>query len=268
MKNRYPEIKPGFARSILLILIVIAAFLGAWQYGLLDKLLPRDILTWVWVSAMLGWFLWSVVFHALPYQSQVDAEVRDFYKAISLLENGNRRDFEKLFNGTLSAGRGRMSRVAEVFRLVSQQGRQPDDIRENVNLDNLLGYATAADRLSSKGKKLVWIIRDLLTFGILGTYVGISIGVIGADASIAGDSDETRAYVAYLLSSIGLALLTTLAGLITGSLFLQKLQERAQVTFDRILNQLSVEVPTSGYLGWVNAGRPGEAQAASPPGEE
>lgn len=267
MKNLYPEIKPGLARAILLCFAFVGAIVGAWQYGILDRLLPTDILTWVWVSIMIAWFAYSVLVYALPYQNQVDKEVRDFHKAADYLQDSNREKFHQLFKGAPFADTGaRDSRVAEIFHRISVQGRLGDDIRENIALDNLINFADAADRLSNRGKKLIWNARDLLTLGIVGTYVGISIGVGGADAIIAGDSEETRAFVAYLFGSIGLALLTTLVGLVSGSLLLNKLHEKAQATYERILNQLSIELPTGGYLGWVNKGRP--IAALSAPGVE
>lgn len=267
MKNQYPEIRRGLALTLLKCLAVIALFLSAWQYGLLDKILPSDMLTWVWVSVMLAWFVWAAMIHALPYHNQIDREIRDFRNATALLRGG-RENFELLYKGSPFGGKNkRNTLVAEVFRLVTAQSSLDADIREKVDLDNTLGFAHGTERNGNRTKKLIHISRDLLTLGILGTYVGITLGVIDSDAVIAGDTEETRAFVAYLFSSIGLALLTTLTGLMAG-MFLNKLHEQAQVKFDRILNQLSAELPASGYLGWVNAGRPKSAAQIAPTGEE
>lgn len=258
MKNRYPEIRHGFARSILITLVTIGAVLAMWQGGLLDQLLPDDVLTWVWVGVMAGLFGLAVLFRALPYQLRIDNEVNAFRIAMQHLDapDRNRRlRFQALFSGHVFEEKNlQKTRTAEIFRLISQQGRLEDDIREDIDLPNLLGFADGEDKLSTES--LTWSSRDLLTLGIVGTYVGITLATGGGDAIIDGDSEQIRAFVAFLMDYVGLALLTTLAGLLMGSLVLTKLLEMAQLTFNRILNRLSVALPTSGYLGWVNAGRP------------
>ena len=63
--------------------------------------------------------------------------------------------------------------------------------------------------------KADWLRRRLVNFGFIGTMLGFIIALSGVDADSANSIEAIRPMVAQLISGMGVALFTTLVGLIT-----------------------------------------------------
>ncbi len=63
--------------------------------------------------------------------------------------------------------------------------------------------------------KADWLRRRLVSFGFIGTMLGFIIALSGVNADSANSIDAIRPMVTQLISGMGVALFTTLVGLIT-----------------------------------------------------
>ena len=249
-----PKIREGLSRLVLKSFGVTAVAIFLWQGQYLNLILPADLLSWVWVCVMTGFFLSSGLIFMIPYQIKVDREVRAFQNVEKHLNTTDRQAYASLLNGGVFNSDTRKSAIAELFSYIKRQSKVSSDIRQKVDTQNLLVYMANSHALASR--PLMWHKRNLLTYGIIGTYVGIRMATAGAEGMASGEDEAIFAFVIEMFMFLGLAILTTLAGVILGSVLLNNPLERAERTVQTIINKLSVELPTSGFVGWVDAGKP------------
>lgn len=254
MNTYNPHVKEGLAGLVLKTFIAAALFFALWQGGYLALILPTDMLSWIWIFIMTGFFIKSGLLFTLPYQACVDREVVNYHTVMSLLRSGNRKDFARLLEENTYEEGGKNTRIYALFSYLRRQSNLAADIREKIDLNRLL--TNMGNWHTLKSRPIVWQKRNLLTYGIIGTYVGIRLATAGAESMASGDQEAIFAFVVEMFKFLGLAILTTLAGMTLGTVLLGHAHERAERTMHFIINDLSAELSASGFMGWLEGGKP------------
>jgi hypothetical protein len=247
--NHENYIRPGMATLIVKSCVVFAIFVGLYMTGLLDNILPQDGLSWVWIGSMVMVFFLAGIFLLLPYQNLVDREVMIFRQLMADLREGGEKSFQKVMTPT---SYGAKDKTTQLYRLLASihQIMSDKERKTKLDIDRLLFRMEQWHSL--KTRPIHWMRSSLLTFGIIGTYVGIRLATGGADMMATGEPEAIFAFVIEMFKYLSLAILSTLVGLKLGTMFIGHVISRAERTMHFIVNDLSGAFHESGFITWVN----------------
>lgn len=220
---------------IINIVVFLALFIPLWQLGYLAQILANDILLWVFVLFM-SWKFAKAYFNIRSQASILDKEkpaqvelsnafkvdVRDYAtvnQKIAHFLSGEM--LSSTYNGT-----GLQRFVKDLERSIMAVPNQP-----LVNLDEY--YADYYESFMAEAAPSMREARDQTLYGFIGTVLGMVLG-LGAIAIDAIKSADTAAAVsAGVMSGTGIALITTLFGLIY-SVHLKRQNDAMRTAFDRV----------------------------------
>ncbi len=239
-------LKTARNQLILKALMVLGLFIGGSIFGLFDLILPDDMLTHVWIGAMALIFLGAALFQVLPYQAMVDREVALLAKVKQQVSGGEEGYKLALDTDTLNDKEKNTFLAQVLAKLQELRGKKDVEVDDLVLLD---WYAT---KHAQRAKGIHWVKRNLLTYGIVGTYVGIRLATAGADIMASGETEAVFQFVVMMFEYLGLAIMSTLAGLLFGSVFIGHAIDRTERTVQDIANDLHLELYSSGFLAWMN----------------
>ncbi|MEC9292173.1 MAG: hypothetical protein VX730_07220 [Pseudomonadota bacterium] len=239
-------LKTARNQLILKALMVLGFFIGGSIFGLFDLILPDDMLTHVWIGAMALIFLGAALFQVLPYQAMVDREVALLAKVKQQVSGGEEGYKLALDTDTLNDKEKNTFLAQVLAKLQGLRGQKDVEVDDLVLLD---WYAT---KHAQRAKGIHWVKRNLLTYGIVGTYVGIRLATAGADIMASGETEAVFQFVVMMFEYLGLAIMSTLAGLLFGSVFIGHAIDRTERTVQDIANDLHLELYSSGFLAWMN----------------
>jgi len=231
---------------ILKALVVLGLFIGGSIFGLFDAILPNDMLTHVWIGVMALIFLGAAFFQVLPYQAMVDREVALLAKIKEQLGEGT-AGYKQTLNVDALDENDQKTFLAQV--LVELKGLRA---QKDVEVDDMILLDWYATKHKQRAKGIHWVKRNLLTYGIVGTYVGIRLATAGADIMASGETEAVFQFVVMMFEYLGLAIMSTLAGLVFGSVFIGHAIDRTERTVQDIANDLNLTFYSSGFLAWMN----------------
>ncbi|MBI1363454.1 MAG: hypothetical protein GC134_05675 [Proteobacteria bacterium] len=238
----------GLALLLGKSLLCIAAGIALYQTGYLQRVLPQDQFSWIWVGGMALVFVYQAVFGMVPYQRLTDREVSVYNKVKAQLDKQDDAAAAQILDPEAYT---EAERNTGLFDMLMRIRHICTDTRRHTALDIDRLLQRFSNWHALKARPIHWTRRNLLTYGIIGTYIGLNLATGGAEKMASGEPEAIFAYVVEMFQFLSLAILTTLVGIKLGGVMLNHAVERAERTVHNIANDLSAALYDSGFVAWA-----------------
>lgn len=193
-------------KGLLLLVVVSLAFLGAWHYGLLQRVWTED-------PTGLSTAITVIFLIAAGHGSLQFVDLSKALNQIGKVEDRVRADRTQVIDDmvVLTLAGGRVGAYLEKLMRKAKFGG-PRSIDQSLLLDSF-------ESELRHGHGLGWFVADLLlTLGLVGTVVGFILMLSPISGLGGQDHEAIRDALAAMSSGMAVALYTTLTGLIGGLL--------------------------------------------------
>jgi len=235
--------------GIINTVMVLAVLLPVWQLGYLSSILRPDALLIIFIAYMV-WKYAKAYFYQRKIAEIVDKE-KHTQIAVSQAFSSDMRDYNAvdeqvayLLSGDMLKNiydnTGFQSFIEELERSIVAVPTVP--------LRNMEDYYSAYyNAFIAEALPAMREARDQTTYGFIGTVLGLVVGI----GSIAMDSfktaDGAAEASALVMGGMGIALITTLFGLVLG-LYLRRQNDSLRTAFDRVATKMWREMMVVGRV--------------------
>jgi biopolymer transport protein ExbB/TolQ len=218
--------------------LLVAGFYAAYHYGAIQALIPfvPFVLSTVGFIALV--FLFTLVFHVFRTTPGLDRERHAFMVYRNHMDRDDLSDNEKvadLFDGVVFKNGLEYTAVAKFMaRMVRSKTK---NARYPIQLGAFSGHLA-----SGLQRSIAPIANNgalLVTLGLLGTFLGVAVGLQNIDLSSVNGTDIQAglSIIGTVLSSVGVAVLTSLTGM-AGNIVLRRFHDKYEVEIESLADKI------------------------------
>lgn len=202
--------------------LLVAGFYAAYHFGYIQTLIPFKPFVLITVGFIAAVFIYTLIAHVFRATPGLDRERHAF---MVYRDHMNRDDIDathkvaELFAGKVFKDGLEKTAVATfVARMV---GSKQKNARYPIQLGAFSGHL--ASGLSRAVAPIAQYGSLLVKFGLLGTFLGVAVGLQSIDLSSVNGADIEAGLrvIATVLTSVGVAVLTSLVGMFGNIILLQ-----------------------------------------------